>query len=63
MRKNELANEIARFSSVIIFLFKNFNELTIKCVVTFGGFMKFSKDPWQLMVEIGLLNFLFMKLK
>jgi len=27
-----------------------FNELTIICVVWFGGFVKISKDPWQLMV-------------
>jgi hypothetical protein len=33
-----------------------FNELTIKCVVRFGGFVKCSKDSWQLMVEIGLSN-------
>jgi hypothetical protein len=39
---------------VELFSFNFFNELTIKCVVGFGGFVKISKDPWQLMVEIGL---------
>jgi hypothetical protein len=31
-----------------------FNELTIKCVVGFCGFVQISKDPWQLMKEIRL---------
>jgi len=34
--KNELANEIVGFCSLIFFL----NELTIKCVVGFGSFLK-----------------------
>jgi hypothetical protein len=31
-----------------------FNELTIKCVTRFVGFVKISNDPWKLMIEIGL---------
>ncbi len=53
MWKNELANEIVGFNG-LIYLFLNFNKLTIKCVIRLGGFVKFLKDPWQLMVEIGL---------
>jgi hypothetical protein len=45
---HELANEMVRFSGPLTFC----NELAIKCVVGFGGFIKISKDPWQLMVEI-----------
>ncbi len=41
------------FSGLIVFpIF--FNELTIKCVIRLGKFVKISNDPCQLMVEIGL---------
>jgi hypothetical protein len=33
------------------FLLTFFNDLIIKCVVGFGGTMKNSKDPWQLIIE------------
>ncbi len=36
------------------------NELTIKCVVRFGGFVKISEHPWQLMVEIGLVSSMYL---
>jgi len=42
-KKQELANEIVGLIGLIIFK----NELTLKCVVRFGGFVKIS---WQLMV-------------
>jgi hypothetical protein len=29
-----------------------FNELNVKCIVGFGGFVKNLMDPWQLMGEI-----------
>jgi hypothetical protein len=57
-KKNEFANEITRFSG-LCFPLTFSNELTIKCVVRFGGFVKISKDPWQLMIEIGLSNWYF----
>jgi hypothetical protein len=49
--KNELVNEIVRFNG-LFFSINFFNELTIKCVIRFGGFVKISKDPWQLMMEM-----------
>ncbi len=45
MKKKELANEIVGFNGLIVFPLTLFNELTIKCVVGFGGFVKISKDP------------------
>jgi hypothetical protein len=56
VKTKELANEIVGFNGLIFFPLFFFNELTIKCVVRFGGFVKISKDPWQLMVEIGLVS-------
>jgi len=43
MWKKNLANEIVGFN--YYFLSPFFNELIIKCVVGFGGFVKNSKDP------------------
>jgi hypothetical protein len=42
--------------NLVVELFSHnfFNELTIKCVVRFGEFVRISKNPWQLMLEIGL---------
>ncbi len=40
MEKNELVNEIVGFSGLIIILKTFFNELTIKCVIRFGGFVE-----------------------
>jgi hypothetical protein len=51
-KQYELGNEIARFNGLIFFPLTFFNELTIKCVIEFGGFVKISKDSWQLMVKI-----------
>jgi hypothetical protein len=53
--KKELTNEIIGFSGLIVSLIL-FNELIIKCVIGFGEFVKISKDPCQLMVEIRLSN-------
>jgi len=47
-----LANEIAEFRGLIVFLLTFSNDLTIKSIVRFGGFVKILKDPWKLMVEI-----------
>ncbi len=52
MKKIELASEFVRFNKKINSL-DFFNELTIKCVVGFGGFVKILEDPWQLMVRCG----------
>jgi hypothetical protein len=49
-KEKELANEITKFKSNCLPL-TFFNELTIKCVIGFGGFVKISKDLWQLIVE------------
>jgi len=52
--KKKLTNETIGFNGLNPFSF--FNELIIKCVIGFGEFVKISKDPCQLMVEIGLGN-------
>jgi hypothetical protein len=49
----EMAYEIVGFNGLIIFPWLWTN---LECVVRFGGFVKILKDPWQLMVEIGLGN-------
>ncbi len=51
VKKMELANEIVGFNG-LIFSLTFFNELNIKCVVRFGGFVKMLEDPWKLMVEM-----------
>jgi len=43
MKKKKLANEIVGFNYYFSLPF--FNELIIKCVVGFGGFVKNSEDP------------------
>ncbi len=54
--KKKLANEIVRLMA-IFFPLTFFNKLTIKCVVGFWWVsVKISKDPCQLMVEIGLAS-------
>jgi hypothetical protein len=45
----KLLNLVFKFFSLIFF-----NELTIKCLVGFGEFVKISKDPWHSMVDIEL---------
>jgi hypothetical protein len=55
VKKIELGNEIVGFSALIIF-FNFFNELTIKCVVRFGGFVKISRVSWKILVNIRLGN-------
>jgi hypothetical protein len=44
-------------SSELLDLMVFFNELTIKCIIRFDGFVKISKDSWQLIVEVDHLKF------
>jgi hypothetical protein len=39
---------------LVVYFFPLFfsNELIVKCVIWFVGFVKISKDPWQLMIEL-----------
>jgi hypothetical protein len=57
-KKNDLANEIVRFNSLVFFVLFFLNELTIKCVVRFGGFMKILEDPKQLMAKMDCFEIL-----
>jgi hypothetical protein len=42
-----MANKIARFGDLSLFIYLILNELTIKYVIEFGRFVRILEDQWK----------------